>query len=174
MGKCGYCGKEIADNQTHCQGCGTPTLETEAEAGQPKKSKPWAITLALVFGPLGLLYLGFEGVIVIVFILGLSFALLPILLVMKAGIWINIFVRIGCAAYVAQAVDERNGTANIRAEANECLDEAARLENINMGEAITKYEEIIHRYPGSSASMEAQRNIETLRKSLGHSANSQE
>ena len=171
MGKCRYCGRDMADDQAHCSDCGTPTPETEASAAKPKKSKPWAIGFALVFGPLGLLYLGFEGFFVIAFVFGLTLFLLPLLIVLKAGIWVNIFARIGCAAYAAQAVDERNGTKSIQAEANEYLNEAAELENNDMDAAIAKYEEVIRRFPDTSAGKEAERNIETIQKNRAQPEN---
>ncbi|PWU19308.1 MAG: hypothetical protein C5B50_06855 [Verrucomicrobia bacterium] len=46
--------------------------------------------------------------------------------------------------------------------ASELLNAAAQLEGVDRSQAIAKYEEIIQRFPGTSASQEAARNIQTL------------
>ena len=46
-------------------------------ATKKKKSKFVAVVLAAIFGPLGMLYLGVEGLGVILFVVGISFFLAP-------------------------------------------------------------------------------------------------
>jgi hypothetical protein len=168
MKKCSYCGQANADGQTHCSGCGNPSPETEAleasqkESQEKKKSKTLAVILAVIFGPLGLLYLGGEGLIIILFVFGIGVFVFPLLVKAKVGLLVSLLVRLVCAVYAANAVDNRNGTNGEQEEALGLLNEAARLENKDMVKAIAKYQEVVAKFPDSRASTEAQRNIETL------------
>jgi hypothetical protein len=169
MKKCDYCGRENGAEALYCTGCGTPVVP-EDQLPQPeprKKSRFIAVILPLIFGPLGLLYLGGEGFIVIMFIVGVFFLTLPFIAAVQAvhgGVWIAIFGRIGCAVYAFNALSERDVSPDDLPDANTMLNEAARLENSDIGLAIAKYEEVIEMFPDTSASAEAERNIETLER----------
>ena len=163
MKQCSYCGRDNADEAVNCRECGTSFLETDAPA-KKKKSKALAVILALIFGPLGLLYLGGEGLMIFLFVGGIGLFAFPLLVHAKMGALVRVLVRIACAFYAANAVDRRNETKSESAEAEEILLEAARLENKDMTQAIAKYEELVEKFPESRAAQEAKRNLQTIRK----------
>lgn len=59
-------------------------------------------------------------------------------------------------------VDRRNEIPEAP-DARALLDEAVKLENVDFAQAIAKYEEIIAKYPDSSASAAAKSCLQTLR-----------
>ncbi len=154
---CSYCGKENPKQLVHCGGCGS-YLSSE-EFAPPKKSKGLAIFLALVFGPLGLLYvrpmLGVKMLIagIVVFF--------PIMLASaKSSLFFVVAYRIFCAYLAVQNLSPEPPDI----EARILLDEAAALETKDPSRAITIYEEIISRFPHTKPGKEAVRNIEVVKK----------
>jgi hypothetical protein len=122
------------------------------------KSKTLAVLLALVFGPLGLIYVGAWRPALKLIAAGMPFVLLD-----KGGLWLTFGSRIIGAAWAYHKVIEQDTAPNIDRDSIRLLDEAARLENFDRAQAIAVYEEIIQQYPETSASKEAARNIETLK-----------
>jgi hypothetical protein len=167
MNKCEYCGRENEAEALYCSGCGTPLVSEELLPPR-KKSKIAAGILAFIFGPLGLLYLGGEGFMVIIFLLGLGIFVAPILyyvlIATKIGLLFNLLARVVCVMWAVNAVERRNANPDDPPDTLTLLNEAAQLENTDIAQAIAKYEEVISMYPESRASAEAARNIQTLNK----------
>jgi hypothetical protein len=157
---CPYCGRANPDRLAHCRECGTrlapeETAPAESSLTEPRrKNKVLAICLALILGPLGLLYVSAAGCVFMVLVY------LPFLLTGKGGLWFVITGRFVCAILAAAAADRHN--ARPSAAAQRLLDEAARLEGSDPGQAIARYEEITREFPNTPASAEAGRNIRSL------------
>jgi len=166
MVKCGYCGRENEDETQQCLGCGSGLAFREETPERRKKSKIVASILAFIFGPLGLLYLGIEGLMVMLFVAGVGFFVAPMVLGKISGLTISFFGRVACVIYAINAIDKEGVNKTPRDEAIEELNEAARLENVDCHQAIAKYEEIKAKLPNSAASEEAERAIKSLTKAM--------
>lgn len=166
MFKCDYCGQEYSVEATQCPSCGKSFAE-EPVSPPPPKSKTIAVVLALIFGPLGLLYLGGEGVMALLFVVGVSIFVLPVVAygvhMQGLGLLITILARVASVSWVLHALARREPGHAEELEAGQLLDEAIKLENADFGQAISKYEEVMQNYPGSNASKAAQTCIATLR-----------
>ncbi len=141
--------------------------EAAPPAEPRKKSKAVAVILALIFGPLGLLYLGMEGLVAVLFVFGIGLFILPFLIggihhVGGLGWLVSAVARLACAWWAMNAVDSRNARPDAP-DVGGLLDEAARLENVDFAQAIAKYEELIEKYPESTASGVARNCLRTLR-----------
>lgn len=138
----------------------------EAREGGAKKSKGVAVVSALVFGPLGLLYLGLEGMMLTLFIVGAGLFVLPFLMPLihqtNFGLLVSLLVRAGCAAWAIKAVDQRNGRLADAPDAENLLDEATRLESIDLAQALAKYKEVVDKFPDSRSAKVAKSCIETM------------
>jgi len=166
MFKCDYCGQEYSGEASQCPSCGKSFAE-EPVSPPPPKSKTIAVVLAVIFGPLGLLYLGVEGLVVYLFVIGISIFVLPVVAygvhMQGLGLLIIILARVASVSWVLHALARREPGHAEEFEAEQLLDEAIKLENVDYGQAIAKYEEVIQGYPGSAASKSAQTCIATLR-----------
>jgi hypothetical protein len=168
---CGHCGRENVDEAINCFNCGTVlnTPETVNESEPTKKSKAVAVTLALIFGPLGLLYLGIEGFMVVLAVVGLGFFLLPLIAIAVhgtgIGLLISLLARVAAAWWAIKAVDRRNNFDSDGSEANDLLDEATKLESVDLALAIAKYEELVSLHPGTRPAIIAANCLKTLRAS---------
>jgi hypothetical protein len=146
-----------------------PELVPESRA--PKKSKAVAVILAAIFGPLGLLYLGMEGLMVVILVIGIGFFALPLVMgaahqVNGFGLLISLLGRALSVWWAVKTVARQNldsGASDASAEADALLDQAVKLEGVDMAQAVTKYEELIANYPGSSASRSARNCLNTIR-----------
>ncbi len=157
--KCDYCGKPNPDRFATCVNCGT-VLATPApgDAPQPgKKSRLLAVSLAILFGPLGLIYV--RAWVPAAVMLLISFL---VLLTRHGALWVVIGVRILAALWAYCAVSEQDEAPNAQRDSKRLLDQAARLESTDKIQAMAVYEQTIREYPDTSASREAARNIEAL------------
>jgi len=161
---CSWCGKENLQRLPNCAGCGTrlvakvepaPVLD---EAPKPK-SKMLAICLTLIFGPLGLIYVEAWGAMLLVIVVGL-----PFVITHTGGMWVTLGARFICMTIAYCLIEENSAEPNTTRDTTRLLTAAARLETVNRDEAILAYEDIMRLYPNTSASEEAARNIETLRR----------
>jgi hypothetical protein len=141
------------------------------ESQPQKKSKAVAVILAAIFGPLGLLYLGGEGLMVVLCVVGVGFFVLPLIMgatqvINGFGLLISLLGRALSIWWAVKAVERQNldaGASEANVEADALLDEAVKLENVDMAQAIVKYEELIATYPSSSASDSARNCLKTIR-----------
>ena len=158
---CDYCGRENPDRLPACTGCGTPLVSAPPPTDiEPKgKSKGSAVALALLLGPLGLLYVRAWWPAFVMIVVAA-----PFIVTRTGGLWLTIGGRILCAVWAYYAVIEQDEAPNDRRDSARLLDEAARLESVDFSEAIAAYEEIVRRYPDSRASKQATDAIETLKK----------
>jgi len=163
-GTCAYCGHENLKESPACAGCGTPLVNDASSSintNPKRKSKYLAVILALIFGPLGLLYVRAWWPAFIMMLIGASF-----LLTHTGGIWIPIGARIIAAAWAYAAVTEQAEDPNVSRDSARMLGEAAHLESVDISKSVAAYEEIIQLFPGTPASAEAARNIETLKRHI--------
>lgn len=170
MHVCDYCGRENADDVANCSGCGNQIFEApdSTEPKQKTKSKAVAVTLALIFGPLGLLYLGGEGLMAVLLVAGLSFFIVPMVMAAShqmngLNLLINLLGRAISAWWAISVVDRRNADPE-EEDARALLAEAVKLENVDFGQAIAKYEEVIARFPNTAAAVAAKDCVRSLRK----------
>ena len=115
MTACDYCGQKIATGVVYCPGCGTQLVElaTAPESEERQKSKALAVILALIFGPLGLLSIWeWRESMVILFVLGISVFLFPIILLPLhnngLGLLFTLLVRVACVWWALNVIDHRN------------------------------------------------------------------
>ena len=169
MNKCAYCGNDNPAEAVNCSSCGSLLVveQTSAETERRKKSKATAVILALIFGPLGLLYLGGEGLMAVIFFVGIGFFALPLLLaavheIHGFGLLFGLVGRVVCVWWALKVLERRDADPDAL-DADTLLNEAAKLENIDVTQAIASYEVIIKMFPDTSASAEARRNSQTLR-----------
>ena len=167
---CDYCGGHNPDTATHCSGCGTALVPEPAPESQAlKKSKGVAVILAAIFGPLGLLYLGGEGLMVVLLVMGIGFFAFPLIMgaphhVNGFGLLISLLGRALSVLWAVKAVARRNLDSGASdAEADALLDQAVELESVDMAQAVSKYKELISKYPASSASTSARNCLDTIR-----------
>jgi hypothetical protein len=118
-----------------------------------------AVCLTLIFGPLGLLYVGSWWVAAVMIML-----YVPFVLTHTGGLWLVIGGRLFSAAWAYGVLFESDGTPNVGRDATRLLNAAAKLEGSNRMQAIAAYEKIIQLYPNTAASKEAARNIQTLKQ----------
>jgi hypothetical protein len=159
---CSYCGRENTDHLPTCSGCGSPltTAAPDAKSEPSQKSVALGICLAIFFGPLGLLYANiFAGLIMLTIAIATYF-------LTRGGVGVAIGLRIVCAVWAYTLLRDELGVSDPQDESLELLNEAARLENSDIPQAIVKYEEVIRLYPKTRASKEAVRNIVTLKRQL--------
>lgn len=159
---CSHCGQANPDKLSICAACGsTLTEEPPPTSTEPaRKSKTVAVLLALIFGPLGLLYVGAWWLAFVMIMINV-----PFLLTGKGGLWISLGGRIIAAAMAYNLAVEQDDAPNSERDAERLLDKAARLENVAFPEAIAVYEEVIREYPDTRASRQATSAIETLKRS---------
>jgi hypothetical protein len=160
---CDYCGRENPDRLPVCTGCGTPLVSAPppTQTEPQDKSKLVAVCLALIFGPLGLLYVkawwpAFVMILITV----------PLTITRTGGLWLAIVSRILCCIWAYNSVTQQAEKTYPRREAERLLDEAARLESLDRAKAVETYEDIIRLYPDAPAAKEAARNIQTLRRQM--------
>jgi hypothetical protein len=127
------------------------------DAQPKKKSKITAVLLALIFGPLGLLYVRAWWPAFVMILIGF-----PFIITRHGGLWLTIGSRIVAAIWAYHAVIELDEAPQPNRDSAALLNEAARLESVDRSKAIAAYEEIIRLYPDTSASSEAARNIQAL------------
>ncbi|MEY2465996.1 MAG: hypothetical protein QOD03_517 [Verrucomicrobiota bacterium] len=156
---CPWCGRENLQSLSACAECGTILVNAPPEVNfQPKrKSKELAVCLALLLGPLGLFYANAWGT---GFVMILAAA--PFVITHTGGLWITFGVRVICAVWAFVLVRDQDEAPNARRDSLRLLDRAARLETLDRNKAIAVYGEIVKRFPNTSASKEAARNIQTL------------
>lgn len=159
---CSYCGRANPNELSACAECGTPLVSEPPpqESTQPaRKSKAVAVCLSLVFGPLGLIYVGAWWPAFVMLVIGV-----PFILTHKGGLWLTIGGRIIAAVWAYCLVVEHDKSPNVDRDAGRLLDEAARLENVDFAKAIAAYDEVVRLYPDTRASKQAADSIETLKK----------
>jgi hypothetical protein len=156
---CEWCGQENTARLPQCAGCGTRLVsEPSPQPPETRKGKDRlkAVCLALIFRPLGLIYINAWGtVVVLVLIRGYFFA------THSFTFWSIIGIRLVSGAF-AYGLFDREDTKDISSEAAALLDRAARLESVDREKAIAAYREVVRLYPNTDASNEATRNIHTL------------
>ena len=164
---CDYCGRANPDGLPACVICGKPLIDTPipVETESPGKSRVLAVCLALMFGPLGLLYVRAWWQAFVLIVLGT-----PFVLTNTGGLWLPIASRILCAALAYHGATELDENPNPNRDALRLLDAAARLEAGDRAKAIEAYEEIVRLYPGTRAGKEALSNLGTLRKDFPKTA----
>lgn len=161
---CSYCGRANPDKLPACAECGTALvseLPAPASTGPARKSKALAVFLSLIFGPLGLIYVGGWWQAFVMIVVGA-----PFILSHTGGLWLTIGGRLVAAAWAYSLVVEQDDAPNPQRDAGRLLDKASRLENVDFREAIAAYEEVMRQYPDTRASKQAASAIETLRKSV--------
>jgi hypothetical protein len=141
------------------------------ETGERKKSKTVAAILAIIFGPLGLLYLGMEGLVVVLVLIGISIFMFPVIILIlhNKGLYLlyALLVRAGCVWWALNVIDRRNNENQSEPDAETLLNEATKLENVDFDRAIVKYEEVIEKYPNTPASKIAATCLNTLKSNKG-------
>ena len=161
---CSYCGRANPNGLHACAECGTPLVSEPpppASTEPARKSQAVAVCLSLIFGPLGLIYVGGWWQAFVMIVIGV-----PFILTHKGGLWLTIGGRIVAAAWAYSLVVEQDDAPNPQRDAGRLLDEAARLENIDFSKAIAAYEEVIRQYPDTRASEQAASAIATLKRSV--------
>lgn len=162
--QCSYCGRANPDGLDECPICGTALISdppASAEAGPARKSRTVAVVLALVFGPIGLVYLRAWWHAIIMIGIGI-----PLMLTNKAGVWLFIVARLFAAVFAYNLASQLDESLQPQRDAERLLDEAARLENVDFQSAITTYEEVVRRYPNTRAARQAASVIEVLKRNL--------
>lgn len=157
MQKCSYCGKENNDGSTNCSGCGTPVkadrahvdASADSDMANPRFTLGQKLMLRGAFWFAG-------GVVVTLF------SYLAAINSPYGGHYV-----IACGAIIFGLAQFFRGRAaasgtDTEDQAQEFLDAAAHLESVDRAKAVALYEEIATKFPGTRASEEAQRNIQTL------------
>jgi hypothetical protein len=155
MRKCSYCGRESEDSVFFCPGCGT-ALVSGVGGGDPSgasvENDPQGAHASKLMRQ-GILW--FAGGAVVTFI-SYSAAI-------HAGG--GYFVAYGAIIFGLVQIFRGLGASSrseTRLEASQLLDVAARLEGTDPSKSVAIYEDILHRFPGTPQSAEAQRNLQTL------------
>jgi hypothetical protein len=112
----------------------------------------------VTLGPLGLFYASISGGAIMIVV---AFALY---FLTRGGWWFVIGGRIICVVWAIGVLYEEDQEPNSRRDSKRLLNEAASLESVDRARAIEVYEQVIKLYPGTRASREAERNIQTLNK----------
>jgi len=160
---CDYCGRENPDRLLACTGCGTPLVSAPppTQTEPQGKSKTVAVCLALIFGPLGLLYVkAWSPAFVMILIT------VPFTITRTGGLWLAIVSRIVCCIWAYHSVVQQTEASSAFRDSGRLLDEAARMESVDRSRAVVAYEEIVQLYPGTAAAKEAARNIQTLKRQV--------
>lgn len=157
---CEWCGRANTARLPQCASCGT-RLVSEPPPPQPEprkgKDRLKAVCLALIFGPLGLIYINAWGtVVVLVLIRGYFIA------THSFTFWSIIGIRLASGAFAYGLFNRHADTQDMSSKAAELLDMAARLESVDREKAIAAYREVVRLYPNTNASSEATRNIHML------------
>jgi len=164
---CSYCGQQNQSRLAVCPSCGTALVdEPHPTSSKPKrKSKAIAFWLAFIFGPLGLFYATVRGGL---FALPMGWTVIFLFRVFKipGGLLATIITHFLCAVWAFNVVKEQHEAPNPSRRSKRLLQAAARLENVDRLKAIVVYNQIVKLFPGTPASTEAARNIETLKKAL--------
>jgi hypothetical protein len=157
MWKCAYCGKENDEGAVHCGECGTPQTADAASAqtpqaqtaGDPRRARGERLVLYGV-----LWFVGGVAVTLISYAAAVSSPFGGHYVIAYGAIILGIvqFFRGRAAAA---------GT-DTGAQAEELLDQAAQFESLDRAKAVELYQQIVRQFPGTRASKEAQRNIQTL------------
>jgi hypothetical protein len=134
-----------------------PSASTEPA----QKSKALAVLLSLIYGPLGLIYVGGWWQAFVMIMVGV-----PFILTHKGGLWFTIGGRIIAAAWAYNLAVEQDDAPNAQRDAGRLLDEAAHLERVDFHKAMAAYEEVMRQYPGTRASKQAASAIETLKRRI--------
>jgi hypothetical protein len=157
---CEWCGKANTERLPQCSGCGTRLVSEPPPSLREKrkgKDRMTAVCLALIFGPLGLIYINAWGVLLVLLLIrGYFFA------THSLNLWAAIAIRFASAGFAYGLFDKQSATKDTSSQAAELLDKAARLESVDRARAIEAYREVVRLYPNTSASGEATRNIKTL------------
>jgi hypothetical protein len=156
--ECIYCGGQFPDGTPTCPDCGTSLVRVlpSAQSEPKRKSKGLAVFLALVFGPLGLLYVGALWPALLMILIGTAF-----ILTHTGGLWMVFGSRILATVWAYGTIVEQNEAPDIRGS-KRLLNEAAGLERTDRAKAIATYEQILRLYPNTPASGEAARNLQAL------------
>lgn len=157
MQKCAYCGRENADESTNCGECGTPMVTdgagVEASQDSPVENPRRASGEKLMI----------QGIIW--FVGGSAVTLFSYLSAASSPYGGHYIIAYGAIIFgIAQFFRGRaaaSGT-DINDQAQELLDVAAHLEDVDRAKAVALYAEIVRKFPGTRACNEAQRNIQTL------------
>lgn len=162
--RCAYCGRENVGPTTHCAGCGTP-LEPARPASTPPPLPDPARDAARAAASQRM----WRGAIL--FGVGIFLTMVPYpsaIRIPGGGIFMIALAAVLFGGYqFFQGLIALNGQDPKNATAEALLNEAAHLENEDRAKAITAYREVIRQFPGTGASAEAQRNIETLTTHTG-------
>src|SRR5262249_54695325 len=105
---------------------------SESASTEPaRKSKGVAVFYSLIFGPLGLLYVGgwWQASVMIA-------AALPFMLTRQGGLWLAVVARLIAAVWAYSLVVEQDEALNPQRDAGRLLDEAARLESVDFHKAM--------------------------------------
>ncbi len=147
MQKCSYCGRENNDGALHCKECGTAFAADGAdlEASQETAVEdPRSARGRELRGPV---FPWIFGGLALIF-----------------GNWSQAIHSILCGIAESRAAASRTDPHD---QAQELLNAAAYLEDVDRAEAVALYQEVIRKFPGTHASDEAQRNIQTLTSHRG-------
>src|SRR5258706_97831 len=157
---CDYCGRKNPELFRTCPGCGTPLAEDppELDSKPRRKSTRVAVCLTILFGPLGLFYASITA--------GAAMLLIsvPIFIITKGGLWFEIGCRSLCAIWAYVEVSEQLNPSIAARRSKRLLAKAARLEDDEPSKAIVAYLQIAKLFPNTTASREAERNIQTLKQ----------
>lgn len=159
--RCSWCGRENYEKLKACAGCGTQLVAAppRVEALPAKaKSKPVAIVLALLFGPLGLLYASPAGAVTIFLIA------LPFVVTRAGGLWLSLAARIASAGWAFYSLSVPDPESDPSADSIRLLEEAARLESVDRDKAIAAYSNVVDLFPDTAAGKEAAHNLDILRR----------
>lgn len=157
---CEWCGKPNTERLPQCVGCGTRLVSEPPPSPHEKrkgKDRMTAVCFALIFGPLGLIYINAWGILLILLVIrGYFFA------THSLNLWAAIAIRFASAGFAYGLFDKQSATEDTGSQATELLDKAARLEGVDRAQAIAAYREVVKLYPNTTASSEATRNIKIL------------
>jgi hypothetical protein len=141
MQKCSYCGRENNDEAPSCRECGTPLTADGADVEASQEIG--------VEDPRSARDREFRGPVLPWILGGLALIF---------GNWSQAIHAI--ISGVAESRAARGTDTNDQSQ--ELLDVAAHLEDVDRSKAVALYWEVIRRFPGTRASDEARRNIQTL------------
>ncbi len=157
MQKCSYCGRENNDGATQCKECGTPL--TAEGANNEASQDPGAENAGRALGQ----KLMRKGIIW--FVGGSAVTLFSYLAAISSPYGGHYVIAYGAIIFgIVQFFQGRAaaGRINTKEGTQELLDAAAHLESVDPAKAVALYAEIVSKFPGTRASDEAQRNMQTL------------
>ena len=104
---------------------------------------------------------------IVFFVVGMGIFFFPVLTASAhmrgINLLITILARVACVTYALHALAQRNEGHEDENKAGALLDEAVKLESVDIEQAISKYEEVVRCYPKSFASKAATTCINTLK-----------